>query len=57
MRKGSTVKHFCHVLHRDLVNKFKYAFVWGTSAKHMPQRVGLSHMVADEDVIQIVTAS
>lgn len=26
------------------------ALVWGASARHVPQRVGLGHMVADEDV-------
>eukprot|EP00474_Spongospora_subterranea_P009366 CRZ09824.1 hypothetical protein [Spongospora subterranea] len=56
MRKGSTVSTFCHALHRDLVAKFKYAFVWGVSAKHMPQRVGLAHVLADEDVVQLITS-
>ncbi|MCJ1466895.1 hypothetical protein MMC07_005517 [Pseudocyphellaria aurata] len=37
-----------------LKETFKYAMVWGASARHVPQRVGLSHVVADEDVVSIV---
>jgi len=37
-----------------MLNNFKFAWVWGTSAKHVPQRVGLSHELNDEDVMQIV---
>ena len=54
MRNGSTVEHICHGIHRTLVDQFKYALVWGTSAKYSPQRVGLTHLCEDEDVVQIV---
>jgi ribosome-interacting GTPase 1 len=37
-----------------MVNHFKFAYVWGVSAKHYPQRVGLSHPLADEDVLMIM---
>jgi hypothetical protein len=37
----------------SLVKKKKKS--WGKSAKHSPQRCGLNHQLADEDVIQIVT--
>ena len=37
-----------------LIDYIDYAMVWGQSVKHAPQRVGLSHMLEDEDVIQIV---
>lgn len=54
VRNGASVEHVCHTLHRNLSNIFKYALIWGQSAKHQPQKVGLAHVVGDEDVIQIV---
>jgi uncharacterized protein len=53
-RGGVTVRHFCDRIHRSLAPDLAYALVWGTSAKHYPQRVGLSHALADEDVVQLV---
>lgn len=54
LRRGCTVEHVCHVIHRLLTQQFKYALVWGTSVKYSPQRVGLSHQMNHDDVIQIV---
>ncbi|CAH1793638.1 unnamed protein product [Owenia fusiformis] len=54
MRRGCTVEHVCHSIHRTLVADFKYALVWGTSTKYNPQRVGLSHLMNHDDVIQVV---
>ncbi|KAL9654394.1 hypothetical protein ABK040_010421 [Willaertia magna] len=56
LREGSTVETICENIHKDMKKNFKYGIVWGRSAKHTPQRVGLNHELADEDVIQIVTA-
>ncbi|MCD7470551.1 Developmentally-regulated G-protein 3 [Datura stramonium] len=38
--KRRTVEDFCDRIHKDMVKQFKYALVWGSSAKHKPQRVG-----------------
>ncbi|KAH0846307.1 Ribosome-interacting GTPase 2 [Fonsecaea pedrosoi] len=56
VRSGSTIEDVCDQIHRTLKETFKYALVWGASAKHIPQRVGLAHVVADEDVVQVVSA-
>lgn len=54
LRRGCTVEHVCHTIHRSLVSAFKYALVWGTSVKYSPQRVGIQHQMHHDDVIQIV---
>ncbi|KAL9100169.1 MAG: hypothetical protein Q9163_004419 [Psora crenata] len=54
VRNKSTIEEVCDQVHRTLKDSFKYAMVWGASARHVPQRVGLSHVVADEDVVSIV---
>lgn len=53
-RYGLTVESVCMQLHKSLVDDFECAFVWGTSTKHQPQRVGLAHTLEDEDVVRIV---
>jgi len=54
VRKDSSIEDVCDQVHRTLKETFKYALVWGASARHVPQRVGLGHVVADEDVVSIV---
>lgn len=55
VRSNSTIEDVCDRIHRTLKDTFKYALVWGASARHIPQRVGLGHPVADEDVVYIVS--
>lgn len=54
IRKGSTVGEICGKLHRELKKDFRYALVWGKSVKHQAQRVGLSHILKDGDIVQII---
>ncbi|KAI9807307.1 MAG: Ribosome-interacting GTPase 2 [Piccolia ochrophora] len=54
VRNKSSIEDVCDQVHRTLKDTFKYALVWGASARHVPQRVGLGHVVSDEDVVSIV---
>ncbi len=54
MKRGSTVEDVCDRLHRDMKKEFKFARVWGKSAKHEGQRVMLNHVLEDEDILTIV---
>lgn len=53
-RDKATVADFCNRIHKTILAKFKYAWVWGASVKHNPQRVGKEHQLEDEDIVQIV---
>jgi len=54
MRANSTVGDACDKLHRDLRKDFKFAQIWGPSAKFPGQKGGLDHVLLDGDVITIV---
>jgi len=53
LRANATVEHACHTIHRTLIDNFKYAQVWGSSAKYDGQHVGLTHKLHHEDVMLI----
>jgi ribosome-interacting GTPase 1 len=53
-RHGLTVEAVCKSVSKEFLPIFNFAFVWGRSTKFNPQRVGLSHRLVDEDVVQIV---
>ena len=55
LEKDSTIEDACKKIHRRFLKKFRYAFVWGKSAKFDGQRVGLSHRLKDEDALTIIT--
>ncbi|MGY5147866.1 MAG: OBG GTPase family GTP-binding protein [Candidatus Nitrosopumilus sp. bin_7KS] len=53
-REGDTVEDICNKLHRRLKREFRYGLIWGKSVKFGGQRVGLSHIMLDEDVLTII---
>jgi len=54
MRKGNTIGDMCQKLHKDFVEKFKFARVWGKSAKFDGQKIlKLTHEIKDKDTIEL----
>lgn len=53
-REGDSIEDICNKLHRKLKSEFRYGLVWGKSVKFGGQRVGLNHIVQDEDVLTII---
>jgi uncharacterized protein len=53
MRNGCTVAELCDKLHRELKSLFKFAQIWGPSAKFPGQKVGLTHVLKDGDTVCI----
>ncbi len=54
LREGQTVADACRKIHRDFQRNFRYATVWGQSARHAGQKVGLEHVLKDGDVLTLV---
>lgn len=53
LNRGDNVEKVCLKIHKDILAKFKYARIKGKSVKFEWQRVGLEHIVEDEDIIEI----
>ena len=52
LKKGATVKTLAGIIHKDFYKKFKFARVWGKSAKHEGMKAGLGHILEDQDVVE-----
>lgn len=54
MREGCTVEAICIKLHRDFLNKFKFARIWGGTAKFPGQTIRrLDKELHDKDIFEI----
>ncbi len=51
---GATISDVCTKIHRKFAGEAKYALVSGASVRFSPQRVGMDHIVQDEDIVTIV---
>ena len=54
IKEGATLRDLCSKLHKDFVNKFKFAKIWGKSAKYPGQKITkIDYAMEDEDVIEL----
>ncbi len=53
MREGCTIRDVCNKLHKDFVKNFRFARVWGSSAKFPGQKLMLDHVLLDADVLEL----
>ena len=53
IQKPATIRSVCNKLHKDFASKFKFARVWGKSAKFDGQRLMLHHKLKDGDILEI----
>lgn len=56
LEKGSSVEDLVKKVHKNLLENFKEATINGKSAKFPNQKIGLSHILEDEDRIKIISA-
>ena len=54
VKNGNTIGDVCEQIHRTFRPNFRYAMVWGDSAKFPGQTVGIDHVVKDSDVVTII---
>ena len=55
LHDGDEVATLAKVIHKDFIKRFSFARIWGKSAKHDGQKVGLEHELMDEDIVEIHT--
>ena len=53
IKRNFTIGDVCNKLHKDFVKKFKFARVWGKSAKFPGQRLMTNHILKDQDVLEL----
>ena len=55
VRSGVTVGELARMIHNDFYDNFRYARLWGTSARFPAEKVGLDRRLEDRTVIQLYT--
>ncbi len=55
LKKGATVQDLAKSIHGEFVKGFAFAKVWSRRLAFSPQKVGLSFVLQDEDVVEIHT--
>jgi ribosome-interacting GTPase 1 len=53
MKPQSTVHEAAGRIHKQFQRKFRYARIWGPSAKYEGQKVGSDHILQDGDIVEV----
>lgn len=54
LKKPHTLRHVCLKLHKDFVNKFRFARIWGKSVKYEGQKItNIDFNLCDEDIVEL----
>jgi len=54
IRRNATIKVVCDKLHKDFINRFRFARIWGSSSRFPGQKIlSLNHVLQDKDVLEV----
>lgn len=53
LKKNSCIEDLAEIVHKDFIQKFRFARVWGKSAKFKSQQVSLNHRLEDDDIVEL----
>src|SRR3989344_4308187 len=53
LKKESAVRDLALHIHKDFIKKFRFARIWGSSARFPGQEVGLNHRLYDDDIVEL----
>ncbi|MEM2341256.1 MAG: GTPase [Candidatus Bathyarchaeia archaeon] len=53
VKEGTSVIEVAKKLHSEMYKNFKYARIWGPSAKYPGEKVGSNHILMDGDIVEI----
>jgi uncharacterized protein len=54
MREEDTLRDLCHKLHKDFEKRFRFARVWGKSARYDGQKItNLKHIIVNNDIVEL----
>ena len=52
LKNGATIRDVGKKIHRDFLKGFRYARIWGPTARFDGQTVGLDTALQDEDIVE-----
>jgi hypothetical protein len=53
LKRGTTVADLARLVHTDFYKRFSYARVWAERLRFSPQKVGVSFVLEDKDIVEL----